>query len=159
VLDEDEFRALIMGWVSRRRGYNHVDTGLPVVSFVLGPRWPAFLLGLRGRALTPAPRRGAPRPRPCGRRRPAALRLPAWGAVNFADVAERLNPAVVNIDATARGGATSGSGGGRGAIGPGHAARAPEPTPPARRRQRFIIDPTGFILTNHHVIAAPSGSP
>src|SRR5437867_12976935 len=28
---------------------------------------------------------------------------PATGVVNFADVVERLNPAVVNIDATARG--------------------------------------------------------
>jgi serine protease Do len=79
------------------------------------------------------------------------------GVVNFADVAERLNPAVVNIDATAR-----------------RRARPAPPNsrPPARpeifddpfdnRRQRdtprrgagtgFIIDAEGHILTNHHVI-------
>jgi serine protease Do len=78
------------------------------------------------------------------------------GVVNFADVAERLNPAVVNIDATSR--------------------RRPRPQSnsrtPARpelfddpfdnRRFRdaprrgagtgFLIDTDGHILTNHHVI-------
>jgi serine protease Do len=80
------------------------------------------------------------------------------GVVNFADVAERLNPAVVNIDAAAR-----------------RRVRAPQPNggrTPARpdllddplenRRFRdaprrgagtgFIIDAEGHILTNHHVI-------
>jgi serine protease Do len=84
----------------------------------------------------------------------AALPLPA-GAVSFADVAERLNPAVVNIDASTRG--------------EGRARRrlqlpeSPEPfgtpqdrqPPDAPRRGAgtgFIIDAAGYILTNHHVI-------
>ena len=78
------------------------------------------------------------------------------GVVNFADVAERLNPAVVNIDATSR-----------------RRTRAPQTNSrtPARpdmfedpfdRRGRdaprrgagtgFLIDDEGHILTNHHVI-------
>jgi serine protease Do len=79
------------------------------------------------------------------------------GVVNFADVAERLNPAVVNIDATAR-----------------RRTRPPQPNrgTPSRpdifddpfdnRRLRdaprhgsgtgFLIDGEGHILTNHHVI-------
>jgi serine protease Do len=78
------------------------------------------------------------------------------GVVNFADVAERLNPAVVNIEATAR--------------------RRPRPATPGRTPSRpelfddpfdnrrfrdaprhgagtgFLIDSEGHILTNHHVI-------
>ena len=76
------------------------------------------------------------------------------GVVNFADVAERLNPAVVNIDASAR------------------SRRQNRQPPPSRPRQDartrrisaaaampprgagtgFIIDKDGHILTNHHVI-------
>lgn len=82
------------------------------------------------------------------------------GAVSFADVAERLNPAVVNIDATSRGS--------------GRVRRTqrglplPDADPPdlfdaPQQRDRgdgprrgagtgFFIDATGHILTNHHVI-------
>jgi serine protease Do len=79
--------------------------------------------------------------------------------VNFADVAERLNPAVVNIDATSRGGQNPGD--------------SDQPGPPAEDYSRpweapnrgddldvprrgtgsgVIIEPEGYILTNHHVI-------
>ncbi len=80
--------------------------------------------------------------------RPAA----AAGLVNFADVAESLNPAVVNIEATTRGGSRR--------------RRTPEPTPfdetnpaplgPGAVRPQsgsgFVIEGDGQILTNYHVI-------
>ena len=75
------------------------------------------------------------------------------GSVNFADIAARMNPAVVNIDATARG---------------RRARRLMEGAPregdsfdlgrrgtEAPRRGTgtgFLIDDAGHILTNHHVI-------
>jgi serine protease Do len=77
------------------------------------------------------------------------------GVVNFADVAERLNPAVVNIDASARSRRQ-----GRTAPNPGRRLESDEP-PDFRRRgdgsrrgagTGFIIDKDGHILTNDHVI-------
>jgi len=80
----------------------------------------------------------------------------AAGSINFADVAARVNPAVVNIDATARGrrvGRVLEDGGGR----PGN----PDPLDQGRRAADaprrgtgtgFLIDADGSILTNHHVI-------
>jgi serine protease Do len=108
----------------------------------------AFLVGLiLAGGLTPAPTvSSAPRTAPArGGIRPAA---DAPGSVNFADVAERINPAVVNIDAASRVGHE------------GRRRRVEEPADPQREfdvpRQGsgsgFIIDRQGYILTNFHVI-------
>ena len=80
------------------------------------------------------------------------------GAVNFADIAARINPAVVNIDATARGRRL------RRPVSDGQQMRPDvfdDPFDLGRQRSGetmrgsgtgFIIDAQGHILTNHHVI-------
>ena len=79
------------------------------------------------------------------------------GVVNFADVAEQLNPAVVNIDASARSRRQN-----RPLTTPGRPRpdALDEPYEYRRRGEQprrgagtgFIIDKDGHILTNHHVI-------
>jgi serine protease Do len=78
------------------------------------------------------------------------------GVVNFADVAERMNPAVVNIDASARSRRQN-----RQAPNFGRPRPESDDVPEFRRRgdaprrgagTGFIIDKEGHILTNHHVI-------
>src|SRR4051812_42379111 len=75
--------------------------------------------------------------------------------VNFADVAERMNAAVVNIDSTSKRGEPRDSGTPfhlDGGTGPG-SPRDPD-TPRQGSGSGFLIDRDGFILTNYHVIEA-----
>ena len=90
----------------------------------------------------------APRASPVSDK-PARPVLPAAGSTaNFADVVERINAAVVNIDASSnRGGAAS----------QGFLRRGGDDVPrfdgPTRGAgSGFVIDSAGFILTNNHVI-------
>jgi serine protease Do len=77
------------------------------------------------------------------------------GVVNFADVAERLNPAVVNIDATSRRRRPQTNG-----RTPARPEMFEDPFDNRRFRDAprrgagtgFLIDTDGHILTNHHVI-------
>ena len=91
------------------------------------------------------PRRGTARAQPSPRTHSAGL-------VNFADVAESLNPAVVNIEATTR----AGSRRRRGAEpGPFDETNPAPQSPNAVRPQSgsgFVIEADGQILTNYHVI-------
>ena len=113
----------------------------------------AFMVGLIvAGSLNPTPAESdAPRePRATTMRGngPAAASL-----VNFADVAERINPAVVNIDATSR---TRLRPWPQGTAPEGpfdFAPRRHDPDVPRRGAgSGFIIDRSGHILTNHHVI-------
>ena len=78
------------------------------------------------------------------------------GVVNFADVAERLNPAVVNIDATSRRRARTTTN----SRVPNRPEMFEDPFDNRRNREvprrgagtGFLIDDEGHILTNHHVI-------
>ena len=65
----------------------------------------------------------------------------AAGGPSFADIVERLNPAVVAISVVETG------------PDPEEGADA-EPGPRRGEGTGFLVDPRGFILTNHHVVAA-----
>ncbi|MDA1183413.1 MAG: trypsin-like peptidase domain-containing protein [Acidobacteria bacterium] len=127
----------------------------------------AFLMGLvvaaRVGSATPASASGATAPvaaspevptRRAASREGALIAQPAApsAAVSFADIAERLNPAVVSIDATARGATQVGP---PVPESPGPFFRQPERDRNGPRRGAgtgFLIDADGSILTNHHVI-------
>ncbi len=109
----------------------------------------AFLVGLIvAGSMTPAPavsRTATPGTKAAGVRGASG----ASALVNFADVAEVINPAVVNIDAASRGARDrddhappAWEGGERGS----------ELTPRRGTGSGVIIEADGHILTNHHVI-------
>ena len=80
---------------------------------------------------------------------------PSPTSINFADIAARLNPAVVNIDATARSRRAArlvDEGARRGPSEPFEPGRRPSELPRRGTGTGFLIDAQGHILTNHHVI-------
>jgi serine protease Do len=80
---------------------------------------------------------------------------PSPTSINFADIAARMNPAVVNIDATARARRARRlveEGGRRGGpVDPFDLGRRTD-APRRGTGTGFLIDPEGHVLTNHHVI-------
>jgi serine protease Do len=118
----------------------------------------AFLVGMvvTG-SLTPSPATSAPTVAAIRDARDDRPYMPGIaGVVNFADVADRLNPAVVNIDATSRRRARAQSNGRT----PARPEMFEDPFDNRRFRDAprrgagtgFLIDDEGHILTNHHVI-------
>jgi serine protease Do len=112
-----------------------------VVSFLLGALVAGGLLPVAP-ALAAQPARGETM-RPVPRHTTSAANA---AAPNFADVAERLNAAVVNIDAASRGGRD------RRRRGDDEDGPREFDVPRQGSGSGFVIDRAGFILTNYHVI-------
>ena len=107
----------------------------------------AFLVGLIvAGSLTPAP--ASSTPVPVATLEPARLPPGPPALVNFADVAERLNPAVVNIDAASRGGEDQPET----RYGWNGAPPGGSDAPRRGAGSGVIVEPDGHILTNYHVI-------
>jgi len=121
--------------------------------------WAGLAAPFGWRAPTPVesePQASVVEPAPLSAPEPVPVTTPAVakhvtlgaGLVNFADVAERINPAVVNIEATTRATGTSGR----------RRREQPDASPqglPSIRPQSgsgFVIEGDGEILTNFHVI-------
>src|SRR5688500_11795069 len=115
----------------------------------------AFLVGLVvAGSLSPMAVATAQPQRLAAAKSPVSSALAAT-TVSFADVAERLNPAVVNIDATTRGNRVRRRFGMQLPDSPDLFDRPQEREREGPRRGAgtgFLIDVAGHILTNHHVI-------
>jgi serine protease Do len=121
----------------------------------------AFLVGLLvggGRGPAGSPTASPPSPREFLISAPPLPGGAVVGTASFADVAEHINPAVVNIDATSRGSAW----GGNRRFTPSLPERPDMFDRPFQRDREegreglgtgFVFDPSGLILTSQHVIA------
>ena len=137
------------------RAYNGLMTRRFLILTVCLSATVAFLVGLIvAGSMTPATAVSAER-KSAPAIRPATVAALTSGAPSFADVAARLNPAVVNIDAVSRGTRR------RRAFGL-ELPDSPDLFDSPQNRDRegprrgagtgFLIDSAGLILTNHHVV-------
>ncbi len=116
-----------------------------------------FLVGLiLAGEWTPTPVVSSATSKPRRNERGLSAEPPAAAAfVNFADVSERINAAVVNIDASANAAARSAVRPGRpGADDPAEGPPRDLDSPRPGSGSGFLIDKAGYILTNNHVIEA-----